>query len=587
MERFDEERLSRLRLAIDYSRRKLEPFRQRRMAALRQFVGSHYSDDGSSVPEPVNLLELATGVYVRQLVAKNPRVLIQTSYRGLKPRARLFELAANHMIEEIRLDETLRRVLMEAIFSVGIVKVGENISGAVEIGGYLHDVGQPYCDVVALDDFVVDLNARTWEEVAFIGNRYRMPLEDARSCGLFDPDVVKQLSATPRSAYNEFGDERAESLSVGTDSDPEEYCDYVELLDLWLPRENLFMTLAWDQENLRPLRVGPWQGPEWGPYLILSFCDVPGNLMPLPPVAVWMELHNVANAIYRKLVRQAERQKDITAAAPGSENDARPSSGAGRRRRRGPHQDRIKPVSYGGADVGTLQFGMHLRDLFVYHAGNLDLLGGLSPQSETLGQDQLLAENASLRLADMTDRVYRFVRQVMRSLCWYLWYDPLIEIPFTFRVAGLGIEVPMAFDATAREGDFLDYNIDIEPYSMQHESPGRRLSKVMEVVNGVIAPFAPFMAEQGIAPDFEGILRIIARYANMPELEELVQIQAPRQPEPGMIRPQPVVKPAVTTRRYERVSRAGATRGARDYLAMQNLAAVAAAGRNSQTVGVA
>jgi hypothetical protein len=40
--------LKRLREAIQYSRRKLMPFRQQRYEAIRQYGGYHYSDDGTA-----------------------------------------------------------------------------------------------------------------------------------------------------------------------------------------------------------------------------------------------------------------------------------------------------------------------------------------------------------------------------------------------------------------------------------------------------------------------------------------------------------------------------------------------------------
>lgn len=569
----DFDRVQRLRRAIEFSREKLEPFRQRRMAALREFVGRHYSDEGMTAPTPVNLLELATGIYLRQLVARNPRVMVETRYRQLRPACRLFEMGINHLLGEIDFDATLRALLMEAMFSVGILKLGMNQSRTVEIGGFLHDIGQPFADVVTLDDFIVDMNAKRWEEVSFIGNRYRMPLEDAQACGLFDPKVMEKLSPTSLSRLNEGGDERAESLGVGADGDPEEYLDHVELADIYLPRENLMLTLAWDQESLDPLRIEPWNGPECGPYLKISFTDVPGNLLPLPPVAAWMDLHLIANTIYRKLTDQADRQKDITIAGPGAEEDARAvASAPDGETVRVNHPERIRKESFGGVDQQSLVFGMHILDRASYQFGNLDLLGGLSPQSPTLGQDQLLAESASVRLADMQAQVYRFTKTAVGALGWFLWYEPMIELPMTFRLDILGIEIPAIFDETAREGDFLDYNIEIEPYSMQSETPARRLGKVMDVVNGILAPFAPYMAEQGMTPNFEGILRAVARYSNLPEIEELVVFAQPHSPAPGPVGGQASPRPPITTRRYERINRSGNTRAGRDAAMMQALA---------------
>ena len=40
--------------AIEYSRRKLEPFRRQRTSAVKQYVGAHYTDESAPERMPVN-----------------------------------------------------------------------------------------------------------------------------------------------------------------------------------------------------------------------------------------------------------------------------------------------------------------------------------------------------------------------------------------------------------------------------------------------------------------------------------------------------------------------------------------------------
>ncbi len=47
-----------LRKAIEHSRRRLQPYREKRVVAVREFVGRNYSDTGSRDRVPVNMLEL-------------------------------------------------------------------------------------------------------------------------------------------------------------------------------------------------------------------------------------------------------------------------------------------------------------------------------------------------------------------------------------------------------------------------------------------------------------------------------------------------------------------------------------------------
>ena len=119
-----EETFQRLQSAMLWSRWKLEPFRSNRLAALRQYVGAHYSDDGAQDKVPVNLLELATNIYVRQLAANNPRVNISPDNPDLEAKAIAFGIALNDLFLEIDFEETNQTYFLDVLYGMGIVKVG-------------------------------------------------------------------------------------------------------------------------------------------------------------------------------------------------------------------------------------------------------------------------------------------------------------------------------------------------------------------------------------------------------------------------------------------------------------------------------
>ncbi len=567
---FNGTQLKKLRQAVDYSRRQLQPFRQQRYEVIRQYVGYHYSDDGAADRVPVNLLELAINIYTQQMAARVPQVLVSTSFRPLKPSAANFELALNHLLKEIRFGDTIRLAVIDALFSIGIIKTGLERRASVEIDGYLHDVGQPFADTISLDNWVHDTTATRLDQCQFMGDRYRLPLELVKESRAFKN--TETLQATVKSAYNEDGDSKAESLSHGSQVDPDEYKEHVELWDLWLPAENLLITIPAEGDG-KPLRVIDWDGPETGPYHLLSFSPVPGNIMPLPPSGLWMDLHDLANRLFRKLGRQAERQKTVLGVQSGAEDDGnRILKANDGETLRMDNPDRAREYRFGGIDQPSLAFLLQVKDLFVYLGGNLDSLGGLSPMADTLGQDQLLAQNASKRVADMQDRVISFTKDVINSLGFYLWTDPLINLPLTKRVPGMEqLSVPVTFDAESREGDFLDYNIEIEPYSMQHQSPQMKLQALVQVFQQFIAPFAPMMAEQGIGINFEGLLNTIGKYANVSELNEILEFTQPSGRYEKTMVGQPPAKWPTTRHISERVNRPGATRSGKDAAMMQTL----------------
>ena len=69
--------VSRLVTAFDHSRRKMLPFRERRLHAIRQFVGGNWSDGGAADRVPVNFIEMAISIYRRQVAARAPRVMVR------------------------------------------------------------------------------------------------------------------------------------------------------------------------------------------------------------------------------------------------------------------------------------------------------------------------------------------------------------------------------------------------------------------------------------------------------------------------------------------------------------------------------
>lgn len=578
--------MSRLVSAMGRSRMDLQCFRQNRLDAIKQYVGKHYSEQGASDRVPFNLLELSVNIYARQLAASAPRTLITTPHKVLKPMAKTLSLACDHLSEEIELGKTFRLAVLDALFSFAVVKCGMAKSAEVEIDGFTHDVGQPFADRVSLDDWVHDMRATRWDKIEFAGDRYRLPLEFVKNYDLFDAKAVRNLTASEPSGQNEAeagSDERTETLSKQSQSLDDEYQEHIDLWDVWLPQENLIVTLPVGSET--PVAVQSWDGPEKGPYHLLGFADVPDNTMPLAPVALWMDMHDLANRIFRKLGRGAERRKTILGVQGAAEADGKRIIDADDGQAiRLDHADGAREYTFGGVDPATLAFLLQLKDVYSYFAGNLDTLGGLSPQAETLGQERLLSASASKRMADMQDRTIGFAKGVVKDLAYYLWTDPLIEIPVVKRVPKTDIEIHTTFTPEMREGDFLDYNFDIQPYSMQTQSPGERVQSLMQILSQLIVPFIPMLEAQGIAVDFAALFRLLSDYTNMPEIEDIL-IFASAPPEPGPVQPDRGRMPPQTTRRYERVNRPGATRSGKDEALTQLL--LGSKLQQSQAAGIA
>jgi hypothetical protein len=208
--------MARLRKGMEFSTKKLRPFRRNRYDAIKSFVGKNYSDDGSSVKMPVNMVSLGVNVYLRNLISYCPAFLITTAYEDLKARAYDFELAMNHLAKEIKLGETMQTVILDALFCIGIMKVGiEYSDNADEAFGVFHDSGQPFADPVHLDNWVHDMTATVFEEVNYAGDYYRIPYDYAMESNYFDENAKKRIQPTARENYSRsWGDYKASSVRL-------------------------------------------------------------------------------------------------------------------------------------------------------------------------------------------------------------------------------------------------------------------------------------------------------------------------------------------------------------------------------------
>lgn len=516
--------LARLREAMDWSVRKLRPFRVNRTEAIKQYVGRNYSDDSSAQKMPINMMHLAVSIYQRYLSPPAMKCLVRTPIQKLKTTAYELELAIDHLMSEINYAGSHRDVVVDAMFGMGIIKVGLEVKEVAGEFGYLHDAGQPFADPVDLDNFVQDMSATRPDQVAFEGDKYRIPYEwvmDQKQT--YTKAGREGLSPTgSERSSRDGGGSRAESLSRGSDVMVSDYEPMVELWDLWLPRENLFVVLPVDGTG-PPLMVKEWEGPEHGMYHKLGFNWVPSNLMPLAPVANWVDLNDLVNRIWRKLGRQAEREKTILGVQGAASMDAKhvvnASDGEVISMQ---NPESMREIRYGGIDNQSLGFAINIKDTLVYLMGNIEALGGFAAQSGTFGQDRLLAESANKMIDDMQQTVAHFNKRVIKDLAMYMWEDPHITLPLVKRIEGTSIEIPFQWTPESREGDFSEYNIIFEPYVLRSTTPTERIHQLNQVMSQVIMPGMELFAQQGVQVDMRKYLKSIAKYSNLEELNDIL-----------------------------------------------------------------
>jgi hypothetical protein len=575
----------------------LRRYRMERVAAVRQYVGQHWSDEGTQYPVPVNLLSLYVQIVARQLVSKAPRVMLSTFDRQMKPVVNAMQAWANDEVERMYLANTLQRVVVDGLFNLGIAKVALATPAESALYGWGLRAGEPFVARVDLDDFVYDVHARDFLEADFIGHRYRVPLDAVKDSKLYDRKATKHLTPTQDDLYNAEGDERINVLGRGTyaANAAEEFLDHVDLWEVYLPRHRLVVTLADDHlagaVATEPLRVQHWLGPKTGPYHPLCYQIVPGNAMPKGPLMDLIDLHHATNDTMRKLMRTVERIKEVGLVEGGSMEDAYRINQADDGETVKCDRKFAQAVFSGQAVPVLHAMTTAFKDLFAYAAGNLDMMGGLAPQSKTASQDRMLSASASGGVQDLQERTVEHTTSVLKALCWYWYYHPGKVMTSSHTVPGLpGVGVTRhVTPAMRRQGRFEDLGVKVDPYSMRHQTPESRMQMLSELMQQVLLPMMPLLQQSGITIDLNAWLQKYAAYMDMPDLADVVTIAEPPPADSQVQQPEAAAKATNTTRRYVRENRSSETGQAQDQNRITSLLGVNTGGnpnKNGQPMGV-
>jgi hypothetical protein len=551
----DKEKLFR---SVSRSYRELEQFRDMNEKLVEDYAGPHYQQGDNKQNRYVNLMNQAVDAYQMLLAANRPRVMVSTSYQQYKVFSKQFEHAINTLMKEIRLEQTLEKWVMDAFFCMGIVKTHLADSGLVEVETDLWmDPGKPFASNIALDDFVYDMSANKWSECKFAGDMYRISYEDAVE--IFGEEAMKDH--TPGKS-NAGSANRVESISKHSMSSDDEFEPMIDLADIWVPRQGLIYTfVVSSRRNFdlsgEPIAVEPWEGPETGPYHLLGFNDVPENIMFSSPASHLEMLDALVNDLYRKSSRQARRQKDVhlyTAAGAGSAQQIQMADD-GEWVNVNDTSD-ISMMKQGGVDASNYQFMVGAIDTFDRMAGNLQAQLGLGAQAETLGQEQLMHGAASQKIDKMGKRVTEKVVELITALGQMLWDDAFKEVVSEVTIPGTnGISVTSTWKPGERQGNFIDYNFDIDVYSMQYQGPKAKIQQLNQLISSVYVPMAQILQQQGGMLDMIALTRQYAELLNLPELSEIVKFTGGAEPAQTSSPTADVpTKPPTSTRNYVRTN---------------------------------
>lgn len=575
------EDVEQLQIEIASSFDELEHVREDRQQELLDFVGPHYVDPseyGKQQACPVDYRRLAVDVYLRKLVAQVPAALCTTYDRSLRPVCEAFEKAIDKRVQRMKLGDELEICIFDALFRVGILKVYQEFLGTTNRGGQDYKMRRTRAEAIDFDDWFHDTTARRPRELRFEGNLIRMEEDDFQDSAFFPNEMKEAIRPDDLSHYEVGHRRKVEEMGTGKRRGDAEASAFVEITETWLPRtkQMLYMPWHWSSKKIpRPTKIVKWKGWHDGPYIKLGFGIVPNNILPMAPVTdILSDMNDLAQELWVKLDDQCRRQKTIPIVKSGSEPDAEKLKGASD----GEWQtlddmDSFAEARMGGGDQANLMMFLQTTRLIDQHGGNLSALGGFGPQSDTARQDEQLGRTASEKIRALQERTIEFTRKAFNAVAWYEWRDRLADPKIGREMRG-GLIAPLSFAPERRKGDFDEYDIGVQPYSMQDRSPAMRLAELDRSWRDIIMPMAQqmWMFERRI-PDIGSYLEHRARLSAIPELTDLTMFFGPDTSAVagggGAGGGSEASRPSVTHRTNERISRPGATPRGQDDVMMQ------------------
>jgi len=537
---------SQLEKSLVNTRQNLLVCRQRRYECIEAFLspyGLKINTVGQDrkVQAQCRLFKLTAAVktYQRLLAARRPKVFCRTWDQEGRSAALLLEKSINQQFEVMAMEKVFRQCVQDGLFAAGVLKTGVGEDGMI------------YCEVVDFDDVVFDTAANSFQSLRFLGNFYRVPVNEATAL-LGDKSANAQSQVQ---VHFENYDVKNLSTSIAPDTlEPE-----VEFLDIFLTRERLLVTfLARARTSYEVVKVQPYIGPETGPFNMLTFGEMPKSVIPMAPALEWRELSQAIDDITSKLFRQARRQKEVVVSNGeiddlkriGKAGDSDYISVAGNAR------EAAISMQLGGPNQQNFAFNITAQEWFNVLSGNLNVLAGLGTEAGTAHQEELLNANAGGMVDEMRDRVHAFARDISYKIGWYVWHSNMV-IPVDIKSPSGMATVTHLWTPEQRTQSWDQFRFDIEPYSMVPQTPMSLSAQLNKTIAEVVMPLAGPLAQQGYIVDAAKIVAMTARLNNLPELDEIVvmnpavAMMAQAQAQPGGAEPPPPPREYIRTSRSQ------------------------------------
>lgn len=500
---------------VEFSFTQDRPSRELHRTINEHMMGDYYPrrDRISGCPStPINLLSLAKRAMSRSLISKSPRVLANTDNPQFKSWSEDAQIACNNRIVKSNLNRVLRDVADQSMVSMGIMFFGAD---------YVGDGSGMKLSLVttAVDrlDFVYDVNAATVEEADFQGHKFRMVLPDVQEHPWFDEAARKDVQPNPSNSWSDSDETKRTS---GTFGGATELYDYVDIWMVYERRRNKVFYYPCHQKELKLLEMD-WHGPDHGPYRYLYYEKPAGHALPIAPMQHLLIKHKAFNFLDAKTINQQQTAKGVLTYNSASKDDAERLAKSTDNESVLRENGGVAWAHVGGADPATVAMAANQKKDFSYATSGI--VEQFMQQGDTLGQERLLKGASNEMLADMEGHANLFITGVCEDVFFYDLRDPDPNYNSVERkIEGTDITYQSDWSAMKRRMvQDMRFNITVEAYSYRERSPDARLADVMGGLQFYMQ-FAEQAMAQGVMVDVDGLMKLIASYRNLPELNDIL-----------------------------------------------------------------
>ena len=483
------------------------------------FFGSNYSRQ-----HLINLIDRGVFTIVPYLVEGNPKVLVDTKIANCRPWAFTTQLALNFILDKMNFAErTLIPAAINSMFGAGITRTFTEYDRVINLDDNAIKYGNNVVRVIDDADYIGDVAAKTRDDFIIEGDIYKLPTEYAK-------DLYSKYADDISSDCKLTSDYHPEKISNGEwDINRLSLREYTSFIDLYLYDEGITITIMPYGKAAKVLHTVEEDGPGGSPYDFLGYKFFPGTTYPIPPAWAWHDLDVTMNIMAQTAREQAESQKDLLFVPPGHTElgkkitsaknlDVMEMSTAGE----------IKKESLGGVNPENYNWMNFAEQAFTKTGANPDVLAGRGAQAPTLGQEQMVFQNASRIVNNMHTRFQGFMTSIINKLAYKVLQDPSEYIPLMHHIPGVG-ELPKVFSSADKVGDFYDFVFKITPYSTQRTSPEVLAQKLMGFMTQWVLPTYQFAAQQGAELDVPTVTRILSDYMGFENFNQFYHTAIPHE----------------------------------------------------------